>query len=143
MKRLGSQVVAVTALAVAVLVAVPTGASAVCNTASNITGSAFYIDANCGSNSFIMLGNQNKTYVGDFFNDQISSILVGHNLGAGSVSNACIWQNRGFLGSEESFLNGSATTAKYINLTNDPLQDKTSSTSTQWGIGSPISTCSH
>lgn len=138
-----STLLAAVTLGAAMLVAAPSVALAACNTGSNIHGSAFYNDAGCGGLLFNMTGNSNKSYVGNDFNDKLSSILVGKNPGgSGTVSNACLWKNQGFSGTRGNWVNGSSTVAKYINLTNDPLQDEASSSSTQWGAGSPSVTCS-
>jgi len=143
MKRILSMVIAISALATGVAVAMPSQATAACNTGSGIQGSAFYTDVNCGGSLFNMTGNLNKSYVGDSFNDKITSILVGHNAGSGTVSEACLWTNATFTGTMEKWINGSSSTAKYINLTSDPMQDKASSASTHWGTGSPAPQCAY
>ena len=83
-----------------------------------------------------MLGNSKKSYVGDTYNDKISSMLIGHNTGSGTISDACLWSNAYFASTEEQWINGSSTTAKWIDLQYDWMQDKASSASTQWGAGS-------
>ncbi len=143
MKRHISTVLAAAALGASLLVAMPAAASAACNLSSPIQGSAFYNNSACGGSLFNMSGNSNRSYVGDDFNDKLSSILIGKRAsGSGTVSTACLWKNQGFSGTLENWVNGSATQAKYINLTSDPLNDEASAASTQWGAGSVSPTCS-
>jgi hypothetical protein len=82
---------------------------------------------------------QTLNYVGDAFNDNIDSVLLG-KAAPGTGTQGCLWQNINTVGPMQKFVNASTAVSSGYNLAGTALGSNASSVRTYWG-GALSPTC--